>query len=185
MKISVYIATSLDGFIARPDGSLDWLPGADGDGIETVGGDDYGYGEFMASVDVLVMGRNTFDTVLGFGDWPYTLPVRVLGTRPIAVPPDLADRVEWMSGTPGEISDALAQQGFGRVYIDGGVTIQRFLRAGWVDRLIITRVPVLIGSGIPLFGELDADTPLQHVATQAFDNGFVQSTYEVTGDMTG
>ena len=175
MKASVYIATSLDGFIARQDGALDWLPGADGGGD----GEDYGYQAFMATVDVLVMGRNTYEQVLSFGDWPYRVPVVVLSSRLLEIPAEIRERVEWMSGSPNEVVSALAQRGAKHLYIDGGVTIQRFLRAGLIQRLIITRVPVLIGSGLPLFGPLEQDLRLRHVATQGFASGLVQSEYEV------
>lgn len=175
MRASVYIATSLDGFIAREDGGLDWLPGADGGGA----GEDYGYQAFMASVDVIVMGRRTYEQVLTFGDWPYQVPVAVLSSRPLEVPAALAKAVEWMSGSPGEIVERLARRGAEHLYVDGGVTIQRFLRAGLIQRLIVTRIPVLIGSGVPLFGPLEKDIALRHVETRSYSSGFVQSEYEI------
>lgn len=175
MKASVYIATSLDGFIARRNGGLDWLPGADGDGE----GEDYGYRAFMASVDVLVMGRNTYEKILSFGDWPYQVPVIVLSSRPVEIPAEIGESVERMSATPAEVVEALARRGAEHLYVDGGVTIQRFLRAGLIQRLIITRVPVLIGRGLPLFASLERDVRLRHVATQSFASGMVQSEYEV------
>ena len=179
MKATVYIATSLDGFIARADGSLDWLPGADGSGSGSGDGEDYGYAAFMESIDTLVMGRNTYETVLGFGDWPYRVPVVVLSSRPLEVPAELRGRVDVLSGAPGEIVAQLAARGTESLYIDGGVTIQRFLEAGLIQRLIVTRVPVLIGSGLPLFGPLQKDIPLRHVETRSFPSGLVQSVYDV------
>ena len=173
---SVYIATSLDGYIARSEGSLDWLPGADGTGD----GEDYGYSDFIASVDYLIMGRKSFEVILGFGEWSYSVPVVVLASTAIQIPPHLTDRVEWMTGDPGDIVDQLSQRGASSLYIDGGVTIQRFLRAGLISRLIITRVPVLLGSGLPLFGELATDIPLQHVETRSYPTGLVQSEYEIS-----
>ena len=179
MRTSVYIATSLDGFIARGDGSLDWLPG--GDGADVEGGEDYGYQAFLRTVDVLVMGRRTFETVLGFGDWPYgDLPVAVLASPPPRIPEGLAATVFALAGTPGDVLRALEARGLEHAYIDGGVTIQRFLRAGCIDALTITRVPVLLGQGRPLFGALPGDVPLRHVETRAYDNGLVQSRYDVT-----
>ncbi len=178
MKASVYIATSLDGFIARADGSLDWLPGADGNG-GAGDGEDYGYTAFMETVDAIVMGRHTYEQVLTFGDWPYQVPVVVLGSRRVDIPAGLSDRVAWMSGSPSEIVETLAQRGTGHLYIDGGATIQRFMRAGLIQRLIITRVPVLLGSGIPLFGPLETDIQLRHIETRHYATGFVQSEYEV------
>jgi dihydrofolate reductase len=173
MKASVFIATSLDGFIAREDGALDWLP-ADG-------GEPHGYDEFMATVDALVIGRKTFEIVLAFDAWPYgKKPVIVLSSRPSELTPAPEGAVcEMMSGTPQEIVTRLAQRGMKHLYIDGGVTIQRFLEAGLIQRLIITRIPVLLGSGIPLFGPLSRDIRLQHVATRWYPSGMVQSEYVI------
>jgi dihydrofolate reductase len=171
MKASVFVGTSLDGFIARLNGDLDFLP-ADG-------GEPHGYEEFIATVDALVIGRKTFETVLSFDGWPYgEKPVFVLSTHPLAAPPPGAI-VERMSGDPTEITAALAARGFQHLYVDGGITIQRFLRAGLIQRLVVTRVPVLIGTGIPLFGELDRDIQLTHVATRQYASGLVQSEYIV------
>ncbi len=171
MKASVFIGTSLDGFIARADGSIDWLP--------TGGGEEHGYEAFIASVDALVIGRKTYETVLGFDAWPYgDKPVFVLSTRPLAPPPPGA-KVERMSGPPAEIVRQLDARGVQHAYVDGGVTIQGFLRAGLIQRLIITRVPVLIGEGTPLFGPLPGDVALQHIATRQYQSGLVQSEYAI------
>lgn len=170
MKKTVYIATSLDGFIARENGDLDWLP--------SEGDEDYGYATLMASVDTLVMGRNTFETVRSFGAWPYAEKrVVVLSHRPLALPDELAETVETMGGTPAEIVARLAERDAEHLYIDGGEVIQQFLRAGLIDELILTRVPVLLGAGIALFGPTDSDIVLQHVTTRSFRNGLVQSHY--------
>jgi dihydrofolate reductase len=170
MKASVFIGISLDGFIARANGDLDWLP---------QNCEPHGYDEFMATVDALVIGRKTYETVLAFDTWPYgEKPVFVLSTRTLAPAPSGAV-VEHMSGEPGEIAAQLADRNIGHIYVDGGITIQRFLRAGLVQRLIITRVPVLIGDGIPLFGPLPRDISLKHVATRQYASGLVQSEYEV------
>lgn len=178
MKTSVYIATSLDGFIARPNGDMDWLPGADGSGD----GEDYGYRAFIESVDALVMGRRTFEKVLTFGDWPYQVPVIVLSSRPLEIPDSNRESVESMSGSPSDLVERLAGRGFRHLYVDGGETIQRFLRAGLVRQLIVTRVPVLIGDGIALFGSLQEDIALRHLETRSFPTGFVQSVYEIVTD---
>ena len=171
VKVSVFVGTSVDGFIARPDGALDFLPEG--------GGEPHGYDEFMASVDALVIGRKTYDTVLAFEAWPYRdKSVFVLSTRPIAPAPTEA-RVSRMSGHPAEIYAQLAARGIRHVYVDGGITIQGFLRAGLIQRLIVTRVPVLIGSGISLFGAVERDIPLKHIATRQYPSGLVQSEYEV------
>lgn len=170
MKASVFVGTSVDGFIARVNGALDFLPAQP---------EPHGYDEFMASVDALVLGRNTFEIVLGFGGWAYgAKPVFVLSTRPLPPVPEGAV-VERMSGEPAAILAELEGRGIGHVYVDGGITIQRFLRAGLIQRLVVTRVPVLIGSGIPLFGELPRDVLLRHVATRQYASGLVQSEYVV------
>jgi dihydrofolate reductase len=171
MKASVFVGTSVDGFIARANGDLDWLPPG--------GGEPHGYEEFMATVDALVIGRKTFETVLGFEAWPYgEKPVFVLSTRTLA-PAPVGAVVERMSGDPAEIVSQLTARGIRHVYVDGGVTIQRFLQAGLIQRLIVTRVPVLIGAGIPLFGVTERDIVLRHVATRQFASGLVQSEYAV------
>ncbi|MFI5230319.1 MAG: dihydrofolate reductase family protein [Gemmatimonadales bacterium] len=170
MRASVFIATSLDGFIARPNGSFDFLPEGD---VEP-----HGYDEFMATIDALVIGRNTFETALGFGGWPYDKPVFVLTSRELpGVPPGAI--VERMSGEPAAVVASLEARGIRHIYVDGGLTIQSFLEAGLIDRLIVTRVPVLIGSGRPLFGPLSRDVAVAHVSTRAFRGGLVQSEYDV------
>jgi len=173
MKVSVFVGASVDGFIARVNGELDWLP----DDAEP-----HGYDEFFVSVDTIVIGRKTFETVLGFGVWPYTEKrVVVLSSKPLELPVVDSGTVEQMSGPPSEIVSKLEGRGAQHLYVDGGITIQRFLRAGLVDRLIVTRVPVLIGSGIPLFGFLEGDVRLRHVATRHYPSGLVQSEYEIDG----
>jgi dihydrofolate reductase len=171
MTISVFIGTSVDGFIARPNDDLDFLPEG--------GGEPHGYEEFMATVDALVIGRRTFEKVLTFGKWPYgEKRVVVLSSSALELS-GVEGVVEQMSGTPAEIVERLASTGAKNLYIDGGVTIQRFLNAGLIERLIITRVPVLIGEGIPLFGSLPSDIPLRHIATRQYASGLVQSEYAI------
>jgi dihydrofolate reductase len=171
VKASVFVGTSLDGFIARANGNLDFLPAG--------GGEPHGYDEFMATVDALVIGRNTYETVLTFDTWAYgRKPVFVLSSRPIAAAPAEAV-VERMSGAPADIVSRLAARGIRHIYVDGGITVQRFLEAGLIDRIILTRVPVLIGTGIPLFGPLQRDILLEHVATRQYPSGLVQSEYVV------
>jgi dihydrofolate reductase len=174
MMVSVFVGTSVDGFIARPNGDLDFLPEG--------GGEPHGYDEFMASVDALVIGRKTFETVLPYPAWPYgDKRVVVLSSRPVDFSAVRGGIVEQMAGPPTEIVSKLAASGVSHLYVDGGITIQRFLRAGLVQRLIITRVPVLIGDGIPLFGALPRDLRLRHVATQQYPSGMVKSEYQVVG----
>jgi dihydrofolate reductase len=172
MTVSVFIGTSVDGFIARPNGDLDFLPEG--------GGEPHGFNEFLASVDALVIGRKTFETVLAFADWPYgDKRVVVLSSRTLDFSRVRGGVVEQMSGSPAEVVSKLAASGAHHLYVDGGITIQGFLRAGLVDRLVITRVPVLIGEGIPLFGALPEDLRLRHVTTQHYPSGLVKTEYLV------
>jgi dihydrofolate reductase len=174
MTISVFIGTTVDGFIARPNGDLDFLP--------PDGGEPHGYNEFIEEIDALVIGRKTFETVLAFPSWPYGKKrVVVLSSRPLDFSALKGAVVEQMAGSPGEIVAKLAATGAHHLYIDGGITIQEFLRAGLIQRLIITRVPVLIGEGIPLFSKLPHDIQLRHVSTQHYDSGLVKSEYQVLG----
>jgi dihydrofolate reductase len=177
MRISVYIATTVDGFIARDDGDVSWLDEYNRDSDE-----DYGFGTFFASVDCLVMGRKTFEKVLSFDEWGYAgKRVVVLSHRGVAIPEDLASSIECLSGAPVEVAERLAARGHEHLYIDGGETIRGFLAAGLVDTLVLTRVPLLLGSGISLFDTLAQEIPLQHVGTQHFPTGLVQSEYRTAG----
>jgi dihydrofolate reductase len=170
--VSVFIGTSVDGFIARRNDDLDFLPQG--------GGEPHGYNEFIASVDAIVIGRRTFEKVLTLGPWPYGKKrVVVLSSRPVDLSAAHRGVVEQMAGAPAEIVSRLASSGAQNLYVDGGVTIQLFLRAGAIQRLIITRVPVLIGDGVPLFGRLPRDIRLRHIATRHYPSGLVQSEYEI------
>jgi dihydrofolate reductase len=172
MKRSVFCGVSVDGFLARPNDALDFL----GTGEQ----EPHGFEEFYGSVDVVVIGRKTFEVVLTFGKWFYgKKPVVVLSSHPLDFSSVKGGVVEQMSGEPAEIVSRLKARGFEHAYIDGGITIQRFLAAGLIDRLVITRVPVLIGEGIPLFGPVPCDIGLRHVATRTYRGGLVQSEYEV------
>jgi dihydrofolate reductase len=172
MMISVFVGTSLDGFIARPNGDLDFLPPG--------GGEPHGYDEFIATVDVIVIGRNTFETVVTLGPWPYgDKRVVVLSGRPVNLAAASGGAVEQMAGPPAQIVSQLAASGAQHLYVDGGITIQGFLRAGLIQRLTITRVPVLIGDGVPLFGSLPRDIRLRHITTRHYPSGLVSSEYHV------
>ncbi len=182
LKVSVYIATSLDGFIARKNGDIDWLP----PGNE--GGEDFGYAEFMSAIDHIVMGRNTFEKALTFGEWPYDKKVIVLTSRDLTLPPELADKVETLHLSPVELvhemdirgaTPALAGGARVGIYLDGGLTIQRFLRKRLVHEMTITTIPVLLGEGLPLFGKLEMDIKLELIKSKYFKNGFVQNRYKI------
>lgn len=177
MRVSVFCGTSVDGFLARPDDIFDFLKA--GEGVP------HGFVEFLRSVDVVVMGRRTFEVVRGLGHFELygKKPLIVLSSRPL----DLSSiqgsnkqtKIEQMAGTPQEIIKQLEARGFRHMYLDGGITIQRFLKEGLVDRIIVTRVPVLIGQGVPLFGPLLHDVALRHVTTRSYKGGLVQSKYVI------
>jgi len=177
IQCSVYIAASVDGFIATPDGGVEWLDWPEYSAAPLRG---LSFAEFTATVDGLVMGRKTFEKVLSFGSWPYEgIPVVVLSSTGVTVPPHLVAAVRLESGPPQEIVERLAQAGMRHLYIDGGVTIQRFLQAGLIDELILTRIPVLLGAGLPLFGNAGPLQRLKLLEAVASDNGFVQERYRV------
>ncbi len=171
MQISVFVGVSLDGFIARKDLSFDILPEADYD--------RNGFGEFVATVDAHVIGRRTFDWAAGRPKWPYQKPAIVLSRTPdrVRVPTGVDCTVT--SEAPEQVVARLSGLGMSHLYVDGGETIQRFLRADLVDHIIINRYPVLIGEGIPLFGALGHDLRVRHVRTEVFPKGLVKSEYRV------
>jgi dihydrofolate reductase len=171
----VFIATSLDGYIARPDGGIDWLLARD-DPQE-----DHGYGAFIADKDAIVMGRGSYEQVATFDPWPYDRPVLVLSNRLAGtpVPEGLRGKVRFADLAPVDAMRALERDGARRVYVDGGQVVQAFLRAGLIDDMVVTTVPVLIGAGRPLFGELPRDRDVALVASRSFPSGLVQSTYRV------
>jgi dihydrofolate reductase len=170
-----FIAASLDGFIARPDGSLDWLTP-----FNAVG-EDHGYDAFLADMDGIIMGRGTYETVLAFGAWPYALPVIVLSQSLTVddIPDHLADAVAICDMSLPDLLAALDDEGWARAYVDGGQVLQSFLRDGLLDDITLTRVPVLLGQGRPLFGALPGDVALHHHATHSFASGIISSTYSV------
>lgn len=178
---SVFIASSLDGFIARPDGDVDWLH--DDYGENPAG--DYGYTEFFDSVDAVVMGRKSFEKVLSFGDeWFYgSKKVVVLSSGSIRIPERLSETVSSMSGAPDSIVKQLAAEGFFHLYVDGGNTIQQFLKAGFIQEMTITTIPILLGDGIPLFGFLSESLKLELLKSESFSNGFVLNRYRVKQDV--
>ncbi len=172
MKLSVFCGVSVDGFLARPNDALDFL--------RTGEQEPHGFTAFFNTVDVVVIGRRTFEVVRDLGHFGLygKKPVAVLSHSPLQFA-SLKAKIQRMSGTPAEIVEELKARGFKHAYVDGGITIQRFLAAGLIDRLVITRVPVLIGAGIPLFGPVPRDIGLRHVATRCYRGGLVQSEYEV------
>lgn len=177
MKCSVYIAASVDGFIATVEGGIEWLERPEYSLAPMKG---LSYDEFISTVDAIVMGRNTFEKVLTFGAWPYEgTPVIVLSSADLAIPKHLGDAVRRESGEPQEIVQRLAKAGMHHLYIDGGVTIQRFLKNKLIDELTITRIPVLLGTGLPLFGNAGSEQKLKLLEATASENGFVQERYAI------
>lgn len=180
MKCSVYIASSVDGFIAKKDGNIGWLQNPEYAKAKLNGLD---YEEFISSVDAVVMGRNSYEKVRTFGFWPYeNIPVIILTNRPIDVPKELHGKIRVESMAPVLLVSLLENEGYKHLYIDGGKTIQGFLKAGLIDEITITRIPVLLGSGISLFGELNRTLPVRLIAVSGSDNGFVQVRYHVERD---
>ena len=172
MSNYVYIATSLDGFIATSDGGLDWL-----NEVPNPDKTDYGFADFMDSVDALVMGRNTFEKVLTFGEWFYTKPVFVLSNSLTEIPENLIGKVEIVKGDVQDLVKNLNSQGYKNLYIDGGKLIQGFLKEDLIDELIINKIPILLGKGIPLFGDIDQKLKFKHTKTEVFNDSLVMSRY--------
>ncbi len=185
-RCSVFIAISLDGCIARDDGSLDWLSVVEREG------EDYGYRAFVDGVDALVMGRKTYDTALGFDEWPFAGKRCIVLTHARPTSPR-ADE-EFASGAPAALLEQLGRQGVSRVYVDGGAVIRQFLAAGLVDDLTLSVIPVILGDGIRLFGAgirlFDADprgrapaAALRLTSARTFESGLVQLRYDVAGTL--
>ena len=171
----IMMAMSLDGFVARPDHRLDWLE------KQPTTDEDHGFVAFQDSVDVIVMGSGSYRTVLGFGAWPYAKPVVVLSRTMKAddIPDDLRDKVEVSDVVPDELMTSFNARGFNRVYVDGGAIIRSFLKAGLVEDMRITLVPILIGEGIRIFGETEGDIDLELVSVNSFPSGLVDLDYRL------
>ncbi len=175
---SVFIAASVDGFIARLDGDIEWLHKPEYASTDKTG---LSYDEFMKTIDVIVMGRKSFEKALTFEPWPYEqTPVIVLSSRKVAIPDHLHEMVTVENRLPQELVSRLASDGSTHVYVDGGVTVQGFLQARLINEITITHIPVLLGGGIPLFGSIGLEVSLSHLGTTSSSNGFVQTRYHVT-----
>ncbi|MDB3907378.1 dihydrofolate reductase family protein [Crocinitomicaceae bacterium] len=175
----VFIATSIDGFIADKEGGIDWLHS-----IPNPEGDDMGYASFMNEIDALVMGRNTFETVCSFDiDWPYSKPVFVLSNSLSDIPDKYEGKAFLVKGTLTEILDEIHSKGYDHLYIDGGSTIQNFLKEELIDTLIITQIPILLGGGISLFGELPSSQKFKCVETKHFLGSVSQSRFEKVAEL--
>ena len=198
IKFSGFIATSLDGFIARIDGRIDWLTqkqspknkrqsdqntrtnmqSSENTNSEDLT-EDYGYRSFYDSTSCLVMGRNTFEKVVSFPEWPYANKrLIVLSKRLKEIPEEYQERAELYSGSPQMLSVDLQSQNVRHVYIDGGLTLQSFINAKILNQITITQVPILLGNGIPLFSSTKQDFHLELLSNNSFESGFVQSKYQ-------
>lgn len=176
-KCSVFIAMTLDGYISRENGDIDWLMEANQSAPE---GEDGGYKVFMNSIDTIIMGRNTFEQVLTFEPWPYAgKKMIVMSSKNVTIPEKLKDSVTATSNSPADVVKAIAENGAKGIYVDGGLTIQSFLAAGLIDEMTITIIPVLIGSGKSLFGSIGKDVHLKLLETSQIPGGFVQLKYKV------
>ena len=179
-KLSVFIATSLDGFIARAGGEINWLEQAN---ATVPAGEDCGYSNFMTTIDALVMGRASFEKVCSFQEWPYgEMPVYVLSKSLQQLPAGTPASVVLLNAEPHAVIRTAANAGHSNLYIDGGKTIQAFLSRGLISEITITVIPVLLGSGLRLFGDLPADVSLRLLSTKAYPFGFVQSHYVVASE---
>ena len=172
MKNIVYIAASLDGYIATPDGGVDWLHE-----IPNPDQNDYGWSEFIGGIDAIIMGRNTYEKVLSFGKWPYEKPVFVASETLNEIQAQLEGKVNLVKGHPSELVAELNRKGYHNLYIDGGKTLQGFLADDLIDELIITHIPVLLGDGYPLFGKLAKPLKFQHTKTEIYNDSLVKSYY--------
>ena len=177
VRVSVYIATSLDGIIAGKEGELDWLNESN---ATVPPSEDLGFKAFLDSVDTVVMGRKTYETVLSFGEWPYEgKPVVVLSRNAISFPPNVPNTVTHSSDAPQDLLERLADQEVEHVYVDGGITIQRFLSGGLVDEITMTAIPIILGDETPLFGSLEKSINFTHVVSTVLDFGYLQTKYMV------
>ena len=171
MRTTVYVGTSLDGFIARKDGDIDWLVKYQNKEVHN------SYKEFISRIDAMAIGRGTFEKVLSFPEWPYEKKVFVLSTSLKQIPGTLNEKATLVAMKPAELLSYLSGKGYSNIYVDGGKVIQSFLKEDLIDELIITRVPELIGTGIPLFGYLDNDLQFEHIRTNIYSDGLVKSHY--------
>jgi dihydrofolate reductase len=172
MSNIVYIATSLDGYIAKVDGGIDWLME-----IPNPDQSDYGFADFLSRIDGVLMGRKTYEIVQDFDQWIYTKPVFVLTQTLDALPGKWAHKAEIVKGEPTEVIAALNSRGINNIYVDGGKTIQSLLSLDLIDEMIITKIPILLGNGIPLFSNGNSELKFEHIETDVYYGGLVKSRY--------
>ena len=169
-KVSVYIATSIDGYIAGKDGSFDWLQ------YGHVGDEDYGSKKFINSVDALILGRNTYEVVSGFDEWPYKEKRVIVLSKTLK---EVREEAELYCGDIHHLLSVLHAENVKHVWVDGGITVSKFLEAGVVDELTISIIAMILGSGIPLFSTINREQTCRLVSSQAYPSGLVQLKYEM------
>lgn len=173
-KNYIFIAKSLDGYIADKNGGLGWL-----EMVPNPEQKDLGFVKFLTKVDAIIMGRTTFEVVCGFGgDWPYDKPVFVLSSTLKSVPEKFQDKAEVVNGSLTEVLESIHKKGYSQLYIEGGATIQSFLKEDLIDEMIISTIPILLGGGIPLFGDLPHEMEFEHVVSKVFLSAITQDTYK-------
>lgn len=185
MECSVFIATSVDGYIAESHGGLDWLHTAGNAQADMSDNPDMGFSAFMDSVDCMIIGRKTMEAIsamdLSPEDWPYDDAHIVVLSNTLKQPPkNLIGRVQMYCGGVPALIASLANQGYQHAYIDGGSVITLCLNLGLIQRMTITQAPVLLGEGIVLFGKITPAIKLENAQATAFANGFVQINYDVS-----
>lgn len=184
MKCSVFIATSVDGFIAKKDGGVDWLHTSGNSEVDMGDHSDMGWEEYIASIDCMIMGRKCMEVIskmnLTDQQWPYgDLRIIVLSNTLNEAPENMSDKVEMYSGDINMLVSKLESEGHSHAYIDGGATIQAFINLELINEMTITRAPVLLGEGIPLFGETAKMIKLEQASATAFANDFIQVKYTI------
>lgn len=174
-KISVFIATSIDGYIAKKDGDIEWLTTFSLPTHENED-KDCGFSKFYSDVDVLVMGRNSYEVVSNFDTWPYEgKRVVVLSSKLTSV----CEKAKLFKGDIPHLIEKLHADGIKHIYVDGGVTISQFLNMGLIDQMIISIIPVVLGAGIPLFSKINSDKWCRLISSQVYSNGLVQLRYDL------
>jgi dihydrofolate reductase len=171
----IYIACSIDGFIAKKDGNIDWLTN-----IPNENNSDYGFGEFISKIDGIIMGRKTFEKILEMNleEWPYNKPVFVLSSKLKKIPNKLNGKVETVNDNLENIVLKLKNNGINNIYIDGGKTIQSFLEKDLIDEMIISTISIILGEGIPLFGKVGREIKFILEKTEYINENIVMNYYK-------
>ncbi|WGV99231.1 dihydrofolate reductase family protein [Vibrio sp. YMD68] len=184
MKCSVFIAASTDGYIAEENGGLDWLHTSGNPDADMSENFDMGFADYINSVDCMVIGRKSMETLSSFNltpeQWPYgDIKIYVLSSTLTQAPENVSDKVEVFSGDISSLARQLEKEGYKHAYIDGGLTITSFLNERLINEITITRVPVILGRGIPLFGKVQKAVQLREATAIVFPNDYIQTKYTV------